>query len=177
MYRSANDWRFTSELEASVPPEGVGAQARLFYFQSDDQEVGAWVFFVGLGMGFGVRARPTRQSLDALSQILDYYSKPRVGSREFRLAATRTRLPNTALDLVNSDEWYSMAELNNAQGSVTSVGGGFILGGSALSAQAMKGDKLLFACERIGADLGSFGINFGDAQHGVWQVMGAWDLE
>jgi hypothetical protein len=175
MYRSANDWRFVSEVEGSVLLMGFGGQVRLFHFQSEREQVGAWVLFVGLGLGLGMKVKATREGVNALLEIANWSSKPNIKTGSLELALARRKVPHTTLNIVMSDEWFSMSELNDADGSVTSAGVGFGIGVGVLAAKAIKGDKILFVCEKIGAEFGTLGISVSDSQYGDWWVINAWD--
>jgi hypothetical protein len=176
MHRSANDWRFASEVEGSALLVGFGGQVRLFHFQSERQKVGAWVVFAGLGLGLGMKVKATSEGVNALFEIANWTSKPKIRTGNLELALARRKVPHATLNVVTTNEWFSMAELDDSQGSVTSAGIGFGIGLGALAAKAMKDDKLLFACEKIGAEFGTLGISIGDSQHGVWWVVNTWDL-
>jgi hypothetical protein len=174
--RSANDWHFAGEVEGSLLLVGFGGQVRLFHFQSERQQVGAWVLFAGLGLGLGMKVRATREGVNALFEIANWSSKPNIKTGNLELALPRRKVPNTTLNIVSTDEWFSMVELDDAQGSVTSAGAGFGIGVGVLAAKAIKNDKILFLCERIGAEFGTLGISVSDSQHGVWWVINTWDL-
>jgi hypothetical protein len=152
-----------------------GGQARLFYFQSEDQNVGAWVLFAGVGMGLGLKVKATREGANALLSAINFGSKPYLKARNYELALARKKVHGSTLDIVRTDEWFSMAELDWASGSVTSAGGGFGIGVGGLAAKAIKGNDILFMCEFASIDIGTFGFNFSDSRDGVWRVIDAWD--
>ena len=125
MQRSANDWRFTTEAEGSALLVGFGGRTVLFYFQSEDQQVGAWVLYLALGLGLGMKLKATSEGINALLEIADWASKPKLKTGNVELALARGKVPHSSLQLVKTDEWFSMAQLEDAQGSVFSVGAGF----------------------------------------------------
>ena len=176
MYRSANDWHFTSEAEGSMLLIGFGGMVRLFYFQSERQEVGAYALYVALGLGLGMKVKATPQGAHAALEIANWIGKPRLKTGNVELALPRRKLPRTSLDIVRTDEWFSMADLDDARGSVFNIGAGIGIGIGVLTAQAFKSEKMLFASEKIGAEFGTFGISVGDSHDGEWWVPYAWGL-
>lgn len=174
--RSANDWLFTGEAEGSVLLAGFGGMVRLFYFQSENQEVGAYALYVGAALGLGMKVRATSQGAHAALEIADWVGKPRLKTGNVELALPRRKLSGTSLDIVRTDEWFSMADLDDARGSVTYAGAGAGIGMGILAAFAFKGDRLLFASEKIGMEFGTLGIGYGDSHDGEWWVPYIWDL-
>jgi hypothetical protein len=176
MQRSANDWRFTTEAEGSVLLAGFGGQVKLFYFQSERQQVGAWVLYAALGLGLGMKVKATSEGVNALLEIADWVGKPKLKTGSVDLALARGKVSHTSLDIIRTDEWFSLAELDEARGSVFSAGAGFGIGVGLLTATAFKGEKTLFVSEKIGGEFGTLGISIGDSHDGEWWVIHALDL-
>lgn len=175
MNRSANDWSFKTEAEGNILLGGFGGLLRLFYFESARQKIGSYVLYAGLGVGLGIKVRATPQGVHAALEIADRAAKPRIKSGNVELALSRRKIPSFSWNIVKTEDWFSLAELDGARGKITSLGAGVGVGLGMLSAMAFNSEKVLFASEKIGGELGSLGISLGDSQDGEWRVLYAWD--
>jgi hypothetical protein len=177
MKRSASDWRFGTEAEASATLAGFGGQVKLFHFQSEEERVGAWVLYAALGLGLGMKVKATEDGVRALLEIVDWASKPKISRGNIDLALSRGQVPHWSLEIAGVRGWFSMADLDWAHGSVFSAGAGLGVGIGALIASAYTADDILFSSGKIGAEFGHLGLSIGDSHNGQWWVVNAWDID
>jgi hypothetical protein len=167
----ASDWKFESiiEFDKQIDPQLHAQGIRLFVFQSNINSLGAWVTFVGHGVGSGLKFTFTNEVVKVGLANLERLAKPSIGS-EVKLSLPRKKVPELSLKDLSENHSFSLSQLNGSIGNVSSVGVGMGIGvgGSFVTA----GD--LFTCTNLGFDFGRIGLSVNNLQ-GWWHVHHVWE--
>lgn len=123
--RVASDWSYDTVAEFDGQMEGVpfAFGLRLFQFESEGEAVGAWVLYNGFGPGVGYQIKFSSGGARLLFEAAEYVARPGLRSRSLNLGLPRRKLISSSF--LSPHDPFSLAELNGAEGDISSAGSWF----------------------------------------------------